>query len=76
MCHRAGILIAKVMTVRIKQVIYKETAQCMQEQSVCHLTEITVLFLLIFLEAMSVLLFILCSILYIHCIMLRNAYLY
>lgn len=48
------------MTVKIKQVAYKEITECMQAQPVCHLTKRAILSLLIFLEAMSVLLFILC----------------
>lgn len=57
----SGILTAKVMTVKIKQVAYKETAECMQGQPVCHLTKRAMLSLLTFLEAMSVLLFIFVS---------------
>lgn len=70
----SGILTAKVMTVKIKHVAYKEMTE--QGQLAFHLTERTILSLLVFLEAMSVLLFILCFILNIHCIMYLNAYLY
>lgn len=70
------ILTAKVMTTKIKQAAYKETAECTQGQPVCHLAKRVILSLLMFLQAMSVLLFILCSILNIHCIMQLNVYLY
>lgn len=72
----SAILTAKIMTVKIKQVAYKEIPECMQAQPVCHLTKRAILSLLVFLEAMSVLLFILCFVLNIHCIMQLNAYLY
>lgn len=53
----SGILTAKVMTVKIKHVAYKEMTEHTQGQPVFHLTERTILSLLVFLEAMSVLLF-------------------
>lgn len=72
----SGILTAKAMTVKIKHVACKETIEHTQGQPVFHLTERTIPSLLVFLEAMSVLLFILCLILNIHCSMSLNAYLY
>lgn len=72
----SGILAAKVMPVKIKHITYKETTKHSQRQLVFHLTERTILSLLVFLEAMSVLLFILCFILNICCIVHLNAYLY
>lgn len=72
----SGILTAKVMTVKINEVSYKETAECVEGHPACHLTKKAILSLLIFLEAMSVLLFILSFLLNTHCIMQLNVYLY